>query len=106
MNKFMRMLVFFDLPVVTAKEKKDAAKFRKFLLKDGYNMVQWSVYSRICNGMDAVAMHKQRLKQNLPIKGSVRALVLTEKQYESMEVMLGTKTFDDTPESIELMDVF
>lgn len=100
MNKFMRMLVFFDLPVVTAKEKKDAAKFRKFLLKDGYNMVQWSVYSRICNGMDAVAMHKQRLKQNLPIKGSVRALVLTEKQYESMEVMLGTKTFEDTPESI------
>ena len=55
------MLVFFDLPVVTAKEKKDATKFRKFLLKDGYNMVQWSVYSRICNGMDAVAMHKQRL---------------------------------------------
>ena len=88
------------------KKKKDAAKFRKFLLKDGYNMVQWSVYSRICNGMDAVAMHKQRLKQNLPLKGSVRALVLTEKQYESMEIMLGTKTFDDTPESIELMDVF
>ena len=83
MNKFMRMLVFCDLPVVTAKEKKYAAKFRKFLLKDGYNMVQWSVYSRICNGMDAVAMHKQRLKQNLPIKGSVRALVLTEKQYEN-----------------------
>ena len=98
------MLVFFDLPVVTAKEKKDATKFRKFLLKDGYNMVQWSVYSRICNGMDAVAMHKQRLKQNLPLKGSVRALVLTEKQYESMEIMLGTKTFDDTPESIELME--
>ena len=88
MNRFMRMLVFFDLPVVTAKEKKDATKFRKFLLKDGYNM------------------HKQRLKQNLPLKGSVRALVLTEKQYESMEIMLGTKTFDDTPESIELMDVF
>ena len=56
--------------------------------------------------MDAVAMHKQRLKQNLPIKGSVRALVLTEKQYESMEVMLGTKHLRDTPESIELMDVF
>ena len=40
-------------------------------------------------------MHKQRLKQNLPLKGSVRALVLTEKQYESMEIMLGTKTFDE-----------
>ena len=49
MNKFMRIVVFFDLPVVTAKEKKAAAKFRKFLIKDGYNMMQWSVYSRICN---------------------------------------------------------
>ena len=48
MNKFMRIVVFFDLPVVTAKEKKAAAKFRKFLIKDGYNMMQWSVYSS-CN---------------------------------------------------------
>ena len=63
MNKFMRIVVFFDLPVVTAKEKKAAAKFRKFLIKDGYNMMQWSVYSRICNGTDSVAMHRQRLKQ-------------------------------------------
>ena len=55
MNKFMRIVVFFDLPVVTAKEKKAAAKFRKFLIKDGYNMMQWSVYSRICNGTDSVA---------------------------------------------------
>ena len=72
MNKFMRIVVFFDLPVVTAKEKKAAAKFRKFLIKDGYNMMQWSVYSRICNGTDSVAMHRQRLKQNLPENGSVR----------------------------------
>ena len=55
MNKFMRIVVFFDLPVVTAKEKKAATKFRKFLIKDGYNMMQWSVYSRICNGTDSVA---------------------------------------------------
>lgn len=106
MNKFMRMLVFFDLPVVTAKEKKAAAKFRKFLLKDGYHMIQWSVYSRICNGMDAVAMHQQRLKLNLPEKGSVRLLTLTEKQYESIDVLLGTKTFDDSSESTELINIF
>ena len=105
MNRFMRMLVFFDLPVVTAKEKKDAAKFRKFLLKDGYNMVQWSVYSRICNGMDAVAMHKQRLKQNLPIKGSVRALVLTEKQFVKMDYVVGEYTGDviDTEERLVVL---
>lgn len=106
MNKFMRILVFFDLPVVTAKEKKAAAKFRKFLVKDGYHMVQWSVYSRICNGMDAIAMHKARLNQALPDKGSVRMLTLTEKQYESIEVLLGEKTFDDSPESPELINIF
>lgn len=106
MNKFMRILVFFDLPVVTASEKKSAAKFRNFLLKDGYHMVQWSVYSRICNGTDSIAMHKSRLQQNLPEKGSVRMLTLTEKQYESIVVLLGEKTFDDTSASTELLDIF
>lgn len=100
------MIVFFDLPVITEKEKKDAAKFRKFLVKDGYNMMQWSVYTRICNGMDSVHMHKQRLKQNLPPKGSVRALTLTEKQFESIEILLGEKTFADSKESIELTNIF
>lgn len=102
----MRILVFFDLPVVTAKERKAATKFRKFLVKDGYHMVQWSVYSRICNGTDSIAMHKSRLNQNLPEKGSVRMLTLTEKQYESIEVLLGQKTFDDTSESTELINIF
>ena len=106
MNKFMRMLVFFDLPVVTAKERKAATKFRNFLLKDGYHMMQWSVYTRICNGTDAVAMHQQRLKLNLPEKGSVRLLTLTEKQFESIDVLLGTKTFDDGSQSTELLNIF
>ena len=106
MNKFMRIVVFFDLPVVTAKEKKAAVKFRKFLIKDGYNMMQWSVYSRICNGTDSVAMHRQRLKQNLPENGSVRALTLTEKQFESIDILLGEKTFADSPESTELINIF
>lgn len=106
MNKFMRILVFFDLPVVTAKERKAAAKFRNFLLKDGYHMIQWSVYSRICNGMDAVATHESRLKLHLPDKGSIRVLTLTEKQYESIDVLLGEKTFDDSSDSTELLNIF
>lgn len=106
MNKFMRIVVFFFFFFITAKEKKSAAKFRKFLIKDGYNMMQWSVYSRICNGTDSVAMHRQRLKQNLPEKGSVRALTLTEKQFESIDILLGEKTFADSPESTELINIF
>lgn len=106
MSKFMRILVFFDLPVVTATERKAAAKFRDFLLKDGYHMIQWSVYSRICNGNDTVTTHKQRLKQNLPRKGSVRLLTLTERQYENMDIPLGEKMFDDNSDSTELISIF
>lgn len=100
------MIVFFDLPVMTAKERKAAAKFRNFLLKDGYHMVQFSVYSRICNGMDAVEKHQIRLNLNLPEKGAVRLLTITEKQYESIQVLLGNKTFEDSGESTELLNVF
>ena len=106
MNKFMRMIVFFDLPVVTAKDRKAAAKFRKFLLKDGYHMMQFSVYTRICNGMDAVEKHEARLNLNLPSKGAVRLLTITEKQYESIHVLVGNKTFDDSSESVELLNIF
>ena len=102
----MRIVVFFDLPVVSAKERKAATQFRKFLVKDGYNMMQWSVYSRICNGTDSVAMHKQRLKQNLPEKGSGRVLTLTEKQFESIDILLGEKTFVDSSASTELINIF
>ena len=53
--------------------------------------MQWSVYSRICNGTDAVDMHKRRLKNNLPPYGSIRTLTLTEKQFESIDVLLGIR---------------
>ena len=75
----MRMLVFFDLPVTTASERKNATRFRNFLLKDGYYMVQFSVYSRVCNGNDAVEKHFKRIKENLPPNGSVRLLTITGK---------------------------
>ena len=99
-------MVFFDLPVKTKKERREAARFRNFLLTDGYHMIQYSVYARVCNGVDAVEKHRARIKNNLPDNGSVRLLVITEKQYESIEVLLGTKTFDDSSESVELINIF
>lgn len=89
MNKFMRIMVFFDIPTKTKKERKYASQFRKFLLKDGYYMLQYSVYVRVCNGMDAVKKHEDRLQENLPPKGAVRMLVLTDKQYSSMQILVG-----------------
>jgi|SRR5690625_1656972 len=93
MSKYMRIIVFFDLPVARRQDRKAYAKFRKFLLKDGYIMLQYSVYSRICNGQDGVAKHMRRLNQNLPrVKGAIRALRITEKQFENMDILLGTVT--------------
>lgn len=101
MTRFMRMIVFFDLPVKEKAEQKAASKFRNFLIKDGYLMVQFSVYSRVCAGYDAVRTHEMRLKRNLPPNGSVRLLTITEKQYESMSILLGEYKQSDLPVSYE-----
>ena len=85
----MRILVFFDLPVKTKAERKVATKFRNFLLKDGYHMLQYSIYARTCNGTDAVEKHKKRLYGHLPNNGSIRMLAITEKQYQSIEILVG-----------------
>lgn len=97
----MRILVFFDLPVDTKSNRRAATQFRNFLIKDGYYMVQFSVYARICSGYDNVEVHRKRLSQHLPDNGSVRLLVITEKQYESIEIMLGNYKKEDTPVDFE-----
>ena len=106
MPKFMRILVFFDLPVKTKLERKRATRFRNFLLKDGYYMVQFSVYARVCNGNDMVEVHKQRLKVNVPDEGSIRVLVITERQYENVEILLGKKSKYDKPVEYETLSLF
>lgn len=102
----MRILVFFDLPVATKTERRVATQFRNFLLKDGYHMVQFSVYSRVCNGRDAVQKHKERIYKNVPDNGSVRLMVITEKQYEAVEILVGKKAQDDTPAAYEQLTIY
>lgn len=82
--RFMRILVFFDLPVVKKEQRKIYTRFRNFLLKDGYYMLQFSVYVRICRGRDSIEKHLNRLKLSVPAKGSVRYLLITDKQYNNM----------------------
>lgn len=92
----MRIIVFFDLPVMTSRERREYTRFRKFLLNDGYTMMQYSVYSRVCNGQDNVQKHIRRLKTNIPsVEGSIRFISITEKQYENMGILLGTKTREE-----------
>jgi len=92
---FMRLLVFFDLPVKTREERRIYTRFRRFLIVDGYDMLQFSVYGRIVNGHDAEEKHLRRLTTQLPPKGSVRALTVTEKQFSGMKILVGTRRFQE-----------
>lgn len=94
-RRYMRLLVFFDLPVVTRAERRAYTVFRRFLLNDGYDMIQFSVYGRIVNGNDAEQKHLKRLVDNLPPEGSVRCLTVTEKQFASMKLLVGLPLFQE-----------
>lgn len=85
----MRLLVFFDLPTVTREDKRAYTLFRRFLLQDGYDMIQWSVYGRVVNGFDDMETHAKRLSANLPAEGSVRCLQVSEKQFAQMKLLVG-----------------
>ncbi|MCR8940388.1 CRISPR-associated endonuclease Cas2 [Brevibacillus laterosporus] len=103
MSKYMRILVFFDLPVKRKQDRKAYCAFRKFLIADGYDMLQFSVYSRICNGKEGTHNHLERLSRNLPSKGSVRSLIITEKQYEKMKFFVGKpKIKEEKVNSVQL----
>ena len=102
----MRMLVFFDLPVVTKDNRRAYTVFRRFLLNDGYDMIQLSVYGRIVNGLDAEQKHMKRLLNNLPPEGSVRVLTVTEKQYASMKLLVGLPLFQEKKVSANQIALF
>jgi CRISPR-associated protein Cas2 len=87
--RFVWLFVLFDLPVGTNAQRRDASKFRNFLKDDGYFMLQYSVYARICRGEDGATKHVARVTRNLPRTGSVRALQVTDRQYGRMRLLLG-----------------
>ena len=88
----MRVAVLFDLPTNTKSERRSATQFRKFLLDDGFDMLQYSVYTRICPNRDGAEKHMLRVKRNAPASGSVRVLYLTENQFANMHIIVGEKT--------------
>ena len=96
----------FDLPVKTATQRKIATKFRKFLIEDGYHMMQYSIYARVCNGTDAVEKHKKRLNTSLPNNGSIRMLVITEKQYQNIEILVGALKSEKKEETYEQLTLY
>ena len=87
----MWVLVFFDLPTETKKERKAAAKFRKDLLCDGFTMFQFSIYLRHCPSMENAEVHIKRVKKCLPEYGEVGILCITDKQFGNIEIFSAQK---------------
>ncbi len=99
-------MVAFDLPVGTRVQRKKATDFRNYLLDDGYQMVQFSVYVRACVSFARQETHLDRLKKHLPPEGSVRAIFVTRSQWERSYVIQGSPASEmeaeDLPEQIQL----
>ena len=90
--EFMRLVLFFDLPMTTRKEKRIYAHFRKYLIKNGYMMMQYSVYCKIFPNREAAVKHVNILRKNVPNAGQIRLLMVTEKQYSKIEIIVGGKS--------------
>lgn len=92
--RYMRVLVFFDLPVLTEANRRDYRIFRKYLIKSGFMMIQESVYCKLAqNGSVADAL-VENIKKNKPSEGLVQVLRVTEKQYNKMDFIVGENTGD------------
>lgn len=88
-DKVMRTIIFFDLPNVYSIDKRNYNRFRKYLIKEGFIMLQESVYSKISlNNQQSDALN-QRIKKNSPRKGVIQLLTITEKQYSNIQYILG-----------------
>ena len=100
----MWVLVFFDLPTQTKKEKRAYTLFRDKLLKDGFSMFQFSIYLRHCPSRENADVHIKRIKKALPANGSVGILTITDKQFGLMELFYGKsiKEKPGTPQQLEL----
>ncbi len=98
------ILAMFDLPTDTKKARKDYTHFRKNLLKNGFTMVQYSVYIRHCASEENADVHYKRIKAFLPPHGEVRILTITDKQFERMQIYWGKmrKPTPPPPRQLEL----
>lgn len=92
--RFMRMIVLFDLPVETLENRRNYSRFRKFLVKNGFMMMQESVYCKLALNQSVVDSIADNIRKNKPPAGLVQMLVVTEKQYSKMEFIVGENCGD------------
>ncbi|MCX6318613.1 MAG: CRISPR-associated endonuclease Cas2 [Bacteroidetes bacterium] len=101
----MWVLVFFDLPTETKKDRKIYARFRKEIMANGFSMFQFSIYLRHCPSRENAEVHVGRVKAILPPKGHVGIISVTDKQFGMMEIFRG-KELVEAPETVQQLELF
>ena len=99
--KVMKLLCMFDLPVETKSEQRQYRKFRKNLIEEGFIMMQYSIYVRTCPTREFTERMIKRLKKKHPPNGNVRLLTITEKQYDDMVLIIGSKNTNEESIGVE-----
>lgn len=87
--RFMRLVIFFDLPVETSAQRREYRRFRKFLLRSGFVMMQESVYSKIVLNATAAAAVRENIRKHKTAEGLIEMVLVTERQFERMEIIVG-----------------
>lgn len=87
--QIMRLMIMFDLPVDTAHQRREYRRFRKQLINEGFLMIQYSVYVRVCVSRQSANFMEKRVSTFLPEAGIIQSLMLTEKQYSDMHFLTG-----------------
>ena len=87
--RYMRIIVMFDLPTTTSENIREYTKFRKYLIKSGFIMMQESIYCKLALNQTVSEAISQNIRKNKPREGLVQVLTLTEKQFSRMELIVG-----------------
>lgn len=103
--RVMWVMVFFDIPTETKKQRKAASKFRNTLLEDGFTMFQYSIYLRHCMSRENAEVHIKRIKTNLPEFGHIGMIRITDKQFGNMELFYSKKK-EDKPRVSQQLELF
>lgn len=93
--KYMRLILFFDLPSKEDYEKRNYCLFHNALIKNGYIMMQFSVYIKATNSNSKIKREIEKIRKHIPKAGNIRIISITEKQYMNMEIILGHKNINE-----------
>jgi len=103
--RIMWVLVHFDLPTDTKKDRKNYTLFRKKIMADGFCMFQFSMYIRHCSSKENAGVHVKRVKSILPPKGHIGIMCITDKQFGMMEIFQGRDQIDP-PQTLQQLELF